>query len=80
MVNQKGKHNISVMVAVQGPDYYRPPLHIHSFILGVGYNTTILISQLTFCRSDEPSGCCPSNTRITGSIPTYGADVYLRLS
>jgi hypothetical protein len=26
------KHNRSVMVSVQGPDYYDPPLSIHSFI------------------------------------------------
>jgi hypothetical protein len=26
----KGKHNRSVMVTVQGPNYYGPPLHIHS--------------------------------------------------
>jgi hypothetical protein len=30
--SSKGKHNRSVMVAVQGPNYYGPPFHIHSFM------------------------------------------------
>jgi hypothetical protein len=41
------------MVAVQGPNYYVPPLHLHSFIHSFIHYTVLIISAFTFVHVEE---------------------------
>jgi hypothetical protein len=69
MVNQKGKHNRSLKVAVQGPYYYSPSL-IHSFISII--LTAFLLSFLV------PSDL-PKDRNFKTGPPSWGLDAKLTI-